>query len=51
VFGAHVAAFIIGAIEAGTVAVGQSGFWMQLTYGFLIVLSVAIQINVRKRLK
>lgn len=51
VFGAHVAAFIIGAIEAGIIAVGHSGFWMQLTYGFITVLSVVIQINLRKRPK
>ena len=33
-------AFIIGAIEAATVAVGLTGFWTQLIYGLIIVLSV-----------
>jgi simple sugar transport system permease protein len=43
VFGTFVGAFIIGAINAGIVAVGLTGFWTQLIYGLIIVGSVTIQ--------
>jgi simple sugar transport system permease protein len=50
IFGTFVAAFIIGAINAGIVAVGMSGFWTQLIYGLIIVISVAIQMVLHRRL-
>ena len=50
IYGTFVASFIIGAINAGIVAVGLSGFWTQLIYGLIIVLSVVIQTVVGKRL-
>src|SRR3989337_1993618 len=40
ILGTFLGAFIIGAIEAATVAVGLTGFWTQLIYGLIIVLSV-----------
>jgi simple sugar transport system permease protein len=43
IFGTFVASFIVGAINAGIVAVGLTGFWTQLIYGLIIVISVAIQ--------
>lgn len=43
IFGTFVAAFIIGAINAGIVAVGLSGFWTQLIYGLIIVIAVTLQ--------
>jgi simple sugar transport system permease protein len=43
IFGTFVASFIIGAINAGIVAVGLSGFWTQLIYGLIIVIAVTIQ--------
>lgn len=49
VFGTFVASFIVGAINAGIVAVGLSGFWTQLIYGLIIVLSVILQTVVGKR--
>lgn len=49
VFGTFVASFIIGAINAGIVAVGLSGFWTQLIYGLIIVLSVILQTVIGKR--
>lgn len=50
IFGTLVAAFIIGAINAGIVAAGLAGFWTQLIYGLIIVGSVAMQVVLRKRL-
>ena len=51
VFGTFIACFIIGAIEAGIVAIGLTGFWTQLIYGVIIVISVAIQVMVNRRLE
>jgi simple sugar transport system permease protein len=50
IFGTFVASFIIGAIEAGTVAIGLTGFWTQLIYGVIITVSVSIQVLLNKRL-
>mgnify|MGYP000109058352 CR=1 FL=1 len=51
VFGTLVASFIIGAINAGIVASGLTGFWTQLIYGLIIVISVALQTVLSRRLK
>jgi len=51
IFGTFVASFVIGAIEAGIVASGLTGFWTQLIYGLIIVISVSIQTIVSKRLR
>jgi simple sugar transport system permease protein len=51
IYGTFVAAFIIGAINAGIVAIGMSGFWTQVIYGLIIVLSIVIQTLVSKRLR
>jgi simple sugar transport system permease protein len=50
IYGTFIASFIVGAINAGIVAVGLSGFWTQLNYGLIVVLSVVIQTVVGKRL-
>jgi len=50
ILGTFVGCFIIGTIEAGTVAVGLSGFWTQLIYGLIIVLSVAMHAALNRRL-
>ena len=50
VFGTFVASFVIGAINAGIVASGLTGFWTQLIYGLIIVLSVSMHTVLRKRL-
>jgi simple sugar transport system permease protein len=60
IYGTFVASFIIGAINAGIVAIGRietgfgtinlSGFYTQLIYGLIIVLSVVIQTSVRRRI-
>ncbi len=49
ILGTFIGAFIIGSIEAATVAVGLTGFWTQLIYGFIIVLSVIMHTFLRKR--
>ena len=51
ILGTFVGCFIIGAIEPGTVAVKLTGFWTQLIYGFIIVVSVAMHTVLRRRAK
>ena len=49
ILGTFLGAFIIGAIEAATVAVGLTGFYTQFIYGFIIVLSVIMHTYLRNR--
>jgi len=51
ILGTFIGAFIIGAIEAATVAVGLTGFWTQLIYGLIIVLSVIMHTYLSKRME
>jgi len=51
IFGTFIGAFIIGAIEAATVAIGWTGFYTQLIYGLIIVLSVIMHTYLRKRME
>jgi len=51
IFGTFIAAFIIGAINAGIVAVGLGGFWTQVIYGLIILVSVALQTVLGRRLR
>jgi len=51
VFGTFIASFILGAIESGTVAIGLTGFWTEVLYGLIIVVSVALQSFLRRRLE
>ncbi len=49
ILGTFLGAFIIGSIEAATVAVGLTGYWTNLIYGFIIVLSVIMHTLLRKQ--
>lgn len=51
VFGTFIGAFIIGAIEAATVAIGLTGFYTRLIYGLIIVLSVTLHAYLRRRME
>jgi len=42
IFGTFMGAIIIGMLEAGIIAMGMTGFWTQLVYGLIIVVSVAM---------
>jgi simple sugar transport system permease protein len=50
IFGTFVAAFIIYIINPGIVAAGWLAYWTQVIYGGIIVLSIALQAILRKRL-
>jgi len=50
-FGTFIASFIIGAINAGIVAAGMTGFWTSVIYGLIIVVSVSLQALLSKRIK
>jgi simple sugar transport system permease protein len=49
ILGTFLGAFIIGTIEAATVAVGLTGYWTNFIYGLIIVLSVIMHTYLRKR--
>ena len=51
VFGTFVASFVIGAINAGIVAAGMTGFWTSVIYGLIIVISVSLQALLNKRIR
>ena len=42
IFGTFIGALIIGSLEGGIVAIGLTGFWTQLIYGLIIVVSLSI---------
>ena len=42
IFGTFIGVLIIGSLEAGIIAVGLSGFWVQFIYGLMITLSVTV---------
>ena len=42
IFGTFLGAIIIGSLEGGIVAIGLTGFWTQLIYGLIIVVSLSI---------
>jgi simple sugar transport system permease protein len=51
ILGTFVGCFIIGIIEPGTVAIGLTGFWTQLIYGLIIVVSVGMHTILRRRIR
>jgi simple sugar transport system permease protein len=50
VFGTFVGAFIIAIINPGIVAAGWTAYWTQLIYGGIIVVSIALQAVLRRRM-
>jgi len=51
ILGTFLGSYIIGAIEAGIVAIGMTGFWTKLIYGLIIIVSVSMHSIMRKRVK
>ena len=51
VVGTFVAAYIIGAINAGIVSAGINAFYTQLAFGFVIVISVVLQTIIERRIR
>jgi len=49
IFGTFIGAVIIGALEAGIISIGLMGFWTQVFYGLIIVISVGIHTILRRR--
>lgn len=49
IYGTIVGAFVIAIIQPGIVASGWLAYWTQLIYGFIIVVSVALQAVLRRR--
>jgi simple sugar transport system permease protein len=48
-FGTFIGAIIIGSLEGGIVAIGLTGFWTQLIYGLIIIVSLSIYSYFRRR--
>ena len=51
IFGTIIGVIIIGSLEAGIIAIGLTGFWIQLIYGMIIILSVTIYSILLKKSK
>jgi simple sugar transport system permease protein len=49
IFGTLVGSIIIGSLEGGIVAIGLTGFWTQLIYGLIIVVSLSIYSILRRK--
>lgn len=48
VMGTFLGAYIIGAIQAAIVAMGMTGYWTELIYGLIIILSVSMHAVLRR---
>jgi simple sugar transport system permease protein len=51
ILGTLLGSFIIGAIGAAIVAIGLTGFWTQLIYGLILVVSVSMHGLLQRRMK
>ncbi|MQY60127.1 MAG: ABC transporter permease [Clostridia bacterium] len=49
IFGTFIGCIIIGSLEGGIVAVGLKGFWIEVIYGLIIVISASIHSILRRR--
>ncbi len=48
IFGTFIGSIIIGTLETGIISVGLSGYWTNLIYGLLIIISVSIHSILRR---
>ncbi|MCX6089655.1 MAG: ABC transporter permease [Candidatus Atribacteria bacterium] len=48
VFGTFIGAIILGCLEAGIIAMGMTGFWTQLIYGLIVIVSIAMHSAMRR---
>jgi simple sugar transport system permease protein len=51
IVGTFVGAFVVGAINAGVIAMGLDGFYTQLFFGLVIIVSLTIQTLIRRRMQ
>jgi len=51
ILGTFLGSYIIGAINAAIVAIGLTGFWTELIYGLIIVISVSMHVIMQRRIK
>ena len=49
IFGTFIGCIIIGSLETGIISIGLTGFWTQLVYGLVIVISVGIHSVLRRK--
>ncbi|PIE33638.1 sugar ABC transporter permease [candidate division KSB3 bacterium] len=49
IYGTFVGSLIIGSLEAGIIAIGLTGFWTRVIYGFIIIVSVSIYSIILKK--
>ncbi len=49
IFGTFIGCIIIGSLETGIISIGLTGFWTQLLYGLVIIISVSIHSILRRR--
>ncbi|MFQ6067776.1 MAG: ABC transporter permease, partial [bacterium] len=49
IFGTLIGCIIIGSLEGGIVAVGLKGFWIEVIYGLIIVISTSIHSILRRK--
>jgi simple sugar transport system permease protein len=51
ILGTFLGSYIIGAINAAIVAIGLTGFWTELIYGLIIIISVSMHVVMQRRIK
>ena len=51
IVGTFVGAFVVGSINAGVISAGIDGFYTQLFFGLVIIVSLVIQTLIRKRMQ
>jgi simple sugar transport system permease protein len=49
VIGTFLGALIMGSLEAGIISIGINGFWLDVIYGLIIMISVSIYSFIMKK--